>query len=315
MPRIVSIGEILVEIMRKDVGVSLGEIGEFVGPFPSGAPAIFADCVARLGGNVGFIGAVGKDDFGKVCRERLERDGVDISHLKVVEGKTTACAFIAYYECGGRTFIFHIRDTAADTLTPEDIDEEYLKDTEVIHICGSALSVSRRMREACLKAARIVKEKGGKVFFDPNIRPEILPIEEIRRIVKPIYEICDVFLPSGEEAGLITGIEDPYRACRILAERMELVILKEGEKGCTAFTKEGECPVPAFRVEVVDPTGAGDCFAGAIAVGMLEGMGLMELLRFANAVSALSITKKGPMEGAPTREEVERFIYNNERST
>ncbi len=307
MPKIISVGEILVEIMRKEVGVPLGVPGEFVGPFPSGAPAIFADAVARLGGDVGFIGAVGADPFGHLCHNRLREDGVDTSHLKIVKGKTTACAFISYAPDGSRDFVFHLKDTAADTLKPEELEEEYLRDTKIIHICGSALSVSENMRNTCIKAASIVKGRGGKVFFDPNIRPQLLSLEEIRRIVAPIMEICDVFLPSGEEAGMITGISDPLKACQSLSQRM-MVVLKEGERGCTAFTREETLHSPAIRVEVVDPTGAGDCFAGALAVGMLEGMPLGRLLQFANVVAGLSLTKKGPMEGAPRREIVAELM-------
>ncbi|MGB9878187.1 MAG: sugar kinase [bacterium] len=303
MPKIVSLGEILVEIMRKDVGVPLGTPAEFLGPFPSGAPAIFADAVARLGGDVGFIGGVGEDPFGHLCLNRLKEDGVDTTHLKIIPYKSTACAFVSYFQDGSRDFIFHIKDTAADSIYPEDIDPEYLSQTEIIHICGSSLSVSERMRLSCLKAAKIVKEKGGKVFFDPNIRPQLLSLEEIREITKPIMDICDVLLPSGEEVSMLTGISDPLSACKSLAKRM-LVILKQGEKGCTAFTSEEMLHSPAISVEVVDPTGAGDCFAGAIAVGMLEKMPLPKLLRFANIVAGLSITKKGPMEGAPPRETV-----------
>ncbi|MEM0011255.1 MAG: sugar kinase [Candidatus Bathyarchaeia archaeon] len=307
MPKIVSIGEILVEIMRKEVGVPLGVPGDFVGPFPSGAPAIFADAVARLGGDVGFIGAVGDDPFGHLCYNRLKDDGVDISKLKIVKDKTTACAFISYNQDGSRDFIFHLKDTAADSLSPEDLEETYFQDVRIIHICGSALSVSENMRDACIQAARIVKSKGGKVFFDPNIRPQLLGIEEIRRIVTPIMEICDVFLPSGEEAGMITGIADPVRACKSLSNRM-IVVLKEGERGCTAFVRGEKFYSPAISVEIVDPTGAGDCFAGAMAVGMLEDMPLPKLLRFANIVAGLSLTRKGPMEGAPHREVVEELL-------
>ena len=80
MPRIWTIGELLVEIMRPTTGVPLNEPGYFRGPFPSGAPAIFIDCAARLGLDTGIIGAVGDDDFGRCLTERLEKDGVDTNY-------------------------------------------------------------------------------------------------------------------------------------------------------------------------------------------------------------------------------------------
>ena len=99
MPRIWTIGELLVEIMRPTTGVPLNEPGYFRGPFPSGAPAIFIDCAARLGLDTGIIGAVGDDDFGRCLTERLEKDGVDISHV-AVSNKVSSSANVLYFRIG-----------------------------------------------------------------------------------------------------------------------------------------------------------------------------------------------------------------------
>jgi sugar/nucleoside kinase (ribokinase family) len=90
----------------------------------------------------------------------------------------------------------------------------------------------------------------------------------------------------------------------MLAQQGKLVVLKQGPAGCRIFTKDGDIQVPGFVVEEIDPTGAGDSFCAGFTVALLEGMGLEAAGRFANAVGALAVTKKGPMEGAPTRAEV-----------
>ena len=120
-----TMGEILVEIMRPRAGVSLNELGEFLGPFPSGAPAIFIDTVARLGHHAGIIGGVAEDDFGRCVLDRLSADGVDVRYVKRIPYMATAVAFVTYFEDGSRKFIFHIDGTPAVMITfPQEIDIE-----------------------------------------------------------------------------------------------------------------------------------------------------------------------------------------------
>ena len=86
------------------------------------------------------------------------------------------------------------------------------------------------------------------------------------------------------------------------------MVLKMGAKGSRIYRRDEVIETPGFAVQEVDPTGAGDSFSAAFTVGMLEGMPLAQAGRFANAVGALAVMKKGPMEGAPTRAEVEAFL-------
>jgi len=305
---ILAIGEALVEIMRTRVDDPLDRACEFLGPFPSGAPAIFADQAARLGHKVGFIGAVGDDDFGTCQLDRLSRDGLDVSHCPRLPDRATGVAFVTYFSDGSRRFLYHISHAAAGQMPA--IDAEYVKQAEFLHICGSSLSVSERMRDACYQACEIVKAAGGKISFDPNLRPELLGGEEaLRRICSPVLDLAYVVLPSGSEAELLTGVAGADQACRALLERgPSVVALKRGAQGCRVFTEEAVVDVPAYRVTAVDPTGAGDCFDAGFVVGLLEGLTMERVGRLANACGALGATVKGPMEGAFTREIVERFM-------
>ena len=309
-PSIVSIGELLVEIMREKVGEPFDRPGTFVGPFPSGAPAIFSDAAGRLGEKSGMIGTVGEDDFGKLILERLKKDGVDTTYIQTLKGFTTGVAFVTYFPDGSRKFIYHLPHAASGKISSEQINEKYLSEVKYLHIMGSSLSINEDYRNACYKAAHIVKNSRGKVSLDPNLRPELLSIEEIRKICEPILSISDVIMPSGEEATMLTGAEDVESACmKLLEYGPKIVALKQGKEGCTVFTKKEKIKVSSFKVKEVDPTGAGDCFDAGFLVGLLKkGWELPKVAKFANAVGALSVTKKGPMEGAPTYKEVSNLL-------
>ena len=109
----ITAGEILVEIMATTVGSGFLEPQTLIGPFPSGAPAIFIDQVARCGGAAGIIAAVGDDDFGRLNVERLRGDGVDVSAIATIPDRPTGSAFVRYRENGARDFVFNIAHSAA----------------------------------------------------------------------------------------------------------------------------------------------------------------------------------------------------------
>jgi sugar/nucleoside kinase (ribokinase family) len=311
MPTILSIGEALVEIMRPQPDLPLDRPGPFMGPFPSGAPAIFADCVARLGGSCGFVGVVGDDDFGACLQNRLSADGVDTAHLATDPDRLTGIAFVMYHSDGGRHFLFHMQDAAAGQLGPQHLDRNFVAQAEWLHVCGSTLAASDSSRTACYQAVEWVKAAGGRVSLDPNLRPELMGADHVRRICQPVLDAADLVLPSGEEASMLTGLRDPEEAAMALTGGDRIVALKRGARGSVVFTSLERLAVPAFSVEEVDPTGAGDCYGAAFLVGLLEGWPLTHVARFANAVGALATTRLGPMEGAPTRNEVEAFIADH----
>lgn len=299
-PKILSIGELLVEVMRKRVDEGLSRPGDFTGPFPSGAPAIFIDAAARLGSQTGFTGVAGKDGFGDCIFKRLKRDGVDLSQSRQVSGWTTGIAFVAYQSSGSREFIFHLAHSAAALLNEADVDRQYFSSASWVHLCGSSLAFSEDGRKACELAARTCKSAGGKISFDPNVRPELIGLDRLREICAPILEIADLLLPSGQEAFFLTGIEEEIQACESLVARgIPLVALKQGARGSTVFSPGVSQAVQSIAVKELDPTGAGDCYDAAFVTGLCAGWELSKTARFANITGALAVARLGPMEGAP----------------
>lgn len=306
MPEIISVGELIVDVMRMEVDEPLDEPGVFAGAFPSGAPAIFTDQCALLGRSAGFIGAVGNDDFGRMDIRRFEEHGVDTTYVAVVDELSTGCAFVTYFSNGDRRFLFHIGNSAASHL-PEP-PPEYFEGCRWLHVCGSSLSAGERMRDDCYRAAELAYEAGAQVSLDPNLRPELLGGEQaVREVCEPVLRLASLVLPSASEAEVLTETSMAEDACQALIDRgVEIVALKRGAEGCTAVTREGVVDVPGYPVESVDPTGAGDCFDAGFVVGLTEGLSLAECGRLANACGAAAATVRGPMEGCLSREEAFR---------
>lgn len=307
--RVGCMGELLVEIMRDRVDVPLGVPDVFLGPYPSGAPAIFADCLARLGEEVFFVGAIGRDDFGFLILERLKEDGVDVSGVKVLDDFTTGVAFVTYFSDGSRKFIYHISRAASGQIFPEDVQEEDFVRLDLLHVMGSTMLINENCRASYEKAIDIVRRSGKKISFDPNFRPELLGRDRARELFLPILRESSIVFPTEEELMVLTGEKDALKACeKVLAEGPEIIAIKQGRRGSTIVTREGFFPVPAFPVTEVDPTGAGDCYCAGFLAALSQGMAVAEAGRFANAVGALAVTKKGPMEGAPSLREVREFL-------
>ena len=302
-PEIICLGELLVEMMRTEMDIPHGIIGAiYKGPYPSGAPAIFIDTVSRLAKpfkfTTGYIGVVGNDQYGECIIKRLQKDGVDTSQIRHLNDKTTGIAFNQYNSDGSRKFIF-ARGAAGET-SPMDVKEKYFEDVKILHIMGSALFISKTSRNACYRAIKLAKNKNPHVIisFDPNLRPEMLNLEEILEICLSILEKTTIFLPSGEEAEWIADTKGSTEACQqLLGMGPRIVVLKQGKMGCTIFTddKINGMRINGFDVREIDPTGAGDSFDGAFIVGYLAGWDLHKIGLFSNAVGALKVESFGPM--------------------
>ncbi len=300
MPQIVTIGEILVEVMAKDVGQTFLEPGLWMAPYPSGAPAIFISQAARFGAKTGMVGCVGDDDFGRLNLNRLRADGVDVSAIAVSKKLPTGCAFVTYHKDGGRSFIYHIPNAAAGLIDPAEISETWLADCQYLHVMGSSFAIPG-VYEAVEKSARIVKKNGGKISFDPNIRKELISRDDtMRERIMRVYRQTDLLLPGLDELPLLTGENDLDRSIeKVFRDTpVQAIAVKMAAKGSLYVSRGERFAVEPFPVEEVDPTGAGDCFGGALVAALVLGYPPREAMRLASAAGALAVTKKGPMEGA-----------------
>lgn len=309
MVRVLTVGELLVEIMRPETNCPLSRPGTFKGPFPSGAPGIFIDAVAKLGVSAGIIGSVGNDAFGQCIVDRLVLDGVDTRFIARSPTKTTGMAFVTYNDDGTRDFLFHLKESAAvDIVKPAAFD--FVKETEILHVSGTSLSLNDDIRRLCYELVRSVKSRGGRVTFDPNIRPELAGDEQLLSWYGPVLSATDILLPSGDELLWLSKCGTPEEAAKKLHHQgISIIVRKMGEQGCELYLDGAkQLASPGFRVACVDPTGAGDCFAAGVVYGVLQSWSWERTLAFANGLGGLSTTVLGPMEGTPALQIVLDFI-------
>lgn len=308
MKKLVSAGEIVVEIMADRVDQSLAEPGLLHGPFPSGAPAIFIAQAARLGQPAGLISAVGDDDFGHLNIDRLRDWGADVSAIAIHKGQATGTAFVSYRADGSRHFVFNIKNSAAGSIEIDEGAVALLAGADHFHVMGSSL-FSERATSVILASIEMVKRKGGTVSFDPNIRKEMIELPGMREALTKVLMLTDIFLPSGEELFIFTDAADEASAVtEMLARGISAVIVKKGSAGAVYYDRHRQVTAQGFPVTEVDPTGAGDCFGAGFVSFWLRGAHPEDALRIACACGALAVTRKGPMEGIATLAEVQAFL-------
>lgn len=312
---ILTIGEALVEVMRTDIDQPLDQPGPFVGPYPSGAPFIFATQAARLGMKTAAIGSVGEDAFGECLLNQLEADGVLTDGLRQWQNQTTGVAFVAYRSDGSRDFVFSLG--AGGHLTADMLQPALFDGLRCFHLMGSTLSMSEAALAVCHDALRMALDAGALISFDPNLRPELLPPAEARIAFEPFIAAADILLPTEMELLQLTGADSAERAIAALfqARPERVIVVTRGADGCSVYTERDRIDVPGYSVKEIDPTGAGDCFDAAFVTGILEGKSTLEAARLANACGALAVSAKGPMAGAKSRAEVERFMQDKSSET
>ena len=318
--KICTIGELLVEFLAKKQNQRFDQTGEFIGPFPSGAPAIFADQVAKLGFPVIFFSCIGKDPFGNMCIKRLKQDGVIIDGITTHNKANTGSAFVTYKGSNDRDFIFNIPNSACGLLSFNHINENLLKDCSHLHVMGSSL-YSFRAIDAMRKALDIIKSKGGTISFDPNLRKEMFNIQEMEQSFDYIMEYTDIFLPSESEVSYFASSNDESEdqtMFALLNKGIKHIVVKKGSKGADYYGRDDNnnlltLHVDGFITTPVDPTGAGDCFGATFISLMLAGYSVEQALQYANASGALAISKTGPMEGTSTFAELKQFIAKYEQ--
>ncbi|MCG1010145.1 carbohydrate kinase [Salinicoccus sp. ID82-1] len=315
MKRLYTIGEALIDFIPAEKGKKLKDINAFE-PQVGGAPANVAAAHAILGGESYLLTQLGTDAFGDRIIELLESKGVHTDYITRTGKANTGLAFVSLDETGNRDFSFY-RNPSADLLydgsAVKDID---FHKEDLLHFCSVDL-VESTMKETHRTVIGKMKEAGGTVVFDPNIR---LPLWEdkdaCRAAVREFMKYADIIKISDEELEFITGIKNESDALSALfTDDVEAVIYTKGPAGSEIIYREGGyCEHPGFEVDTIDTTGAGDAFIGAVlyqlssytkpAIDALKENG-PEILRLANAVGALSTTRKGAIMSIPSYKEAD----------
>lgn len=313
MAEIITMGELLVEIMRPKEDIPLYDSDYFRGPFPSGAPGIFISTAARLGHSTAIISGVGNDDFGENIMRRLKKDGVDVSRVLVSDAGHTGIAFVTYFADGERKFLFYMDNSpCVMAKAPETL--EGLEDTKYMHIMGCSLMSDVGFAKEIVKTIDMMKERGVKISFDPNVRLEMMRDPVVLQILQEVFNKSTILMPGVAELKMLAGEEDLEKAIEKVFqnENLEILVLKNGSKGSQIYTRNGmEVEQPIYKVVQEDATGAGDSYDAAFICGLAEGKTLAEAAKMGAAAGALNAAAFGPMEGKISRETVFEMIEKN----
>ncbi len=308
-PVVASLGELLVEFVCTERNGRNLRPASYVGPFPSGAPGIFIDQAARVGARTVFSGAVGRDAFGQVLRDRLAAAGVSI-RLIAEAGGPTGTAHVSYNDDGSRDFVFNIAGSAASAFPRGDgaVAGFLAEGVQVLHISGSTLG-DPGMRVAALEVCEALHAHGVAISVDPNIRAELMTDDGYLLAVRRLIGIARFVLPSDADAVLLwPGEPFDVWASHLVTMGAQVVALKRGGDGAVARDGSGVVDLPGHPVEVVDPTGAGDCFCATLVTRAMSGDPLPLALARANAAGALSVQRLGPMEGNSDLAAIDAFL-------
>ena len=309
MAEIVTMGELLVEIMRPKEDIPLYESDYFRGPFPSGAPGIFISTAARLGHSTAIISGVGNDDFGENIMRRLKHDGVDVSRVIIPEDGHTGIAFVTYFADGSRKFLFYMDNSpCVKAKAPESFAG--FEDTKYFHIMGCSLMADVNFAREIITTMNMMKSHGVKISFDPNVRLEMLKDNAVLGMLQEVFRSSTILMPGVSELKMFAGKDDLNEAIESVFANpsLEVLVLKNGSKGSGIYTRKGlEVSQPVYKVIQEDATGAGDSYDAAFICGLAEGKTLSECAKMGAAAGALNAAAFGPMEGKISTESVRKM--------
>jgi len=272
---------------------------------PGGKGFNQAVAAARLGARVSFIGKIGRDAFGQMARDLWRAEGIDARFCYEAPGEPSGAAAIVVQPATGDNAIIGAPGASA-LLTSEEVDRaaDVIGSSDVF---VTQLELAPALAEHALGIARA---RGVRTIL--NAAPAPAPP---RRLPRRVYALCDVITPNEIEAAALTGRPvrsraDAARAAAILLARgAGAVVVTLGRRGALASDGRTTRHVPALDAgPVVEATGAGDAFTGALAVALAEGADLLEATRFATAAAAISVTRHGTARAMPARPEVDALL-------
>jgi ribokinase len=261
-----------------------------------------AVAAARAGGNVTFINCVGEDAYTPQMIANFEKDGIDTQFIFKEDGIPSGHALVMIGDQGNN--YLSVAPGANYKLTPEKIDAASAAIDE-----AAILVMQYEIPEETIKyVLQIANSKKIPVLwnFAPARKFDFSYIPKVNILV--LNEVEAEYLT---QMPVRNHSDAENAALDLIKKGVGTVIVTLGEKGAIALTSEETLYVPAFSVDAIDTTAAGDTFCGCFAVAFVEGKSLQESLKFANAASAISVTRIGAQQSIPYRSETDQFCQVN----
>lgn len=300
---IVAIGEAMVEFNQTGQADGRAYLQGFGGDTSN---ALIA--AARQGTKGAYVTKLGDDDFGRMCLALWRDEGIDTEGVGIDASAPTGIYFVRHGE-DGHTFSYLRTGSAASRMQPADVPAPLIERARYLHVSGISQAISASATDSVFHAINIARAAGVKVAYDPNLRLKLWPLDRARAVILATIPLTDYFLPSLDDVRLLSGLDDPVAIldwCHRQGART--VVFKLGKAGSWVSHGAERTRIPAFSVDAIDATGAGDCFDGSLLARLAAGDDVVSAARWASAAAALTTTGYGAVTPLPTADRVAQFL-------
>jgi sugar/nucleoside kinase (ribokinase family) len=314
--KVCTFGELLVDVTpygRSDKGYPVCEFN------PGGAPANVAVALKNLGVDASFVGQVGDDHYGRFLKSVLDSKGVDTTGLILNPMYPTSLAIVSLGDGGERSFSFYRKNGADVSVSFNPLFQTKLEEADAFH-CGSVSLSDEPARSATLDMLKYTHHLGKVVSFDVNLRALLWDdLHEAKKMIEKSLPFVDILKVSEEELVFLKADLTEEEALASLAKEhpISMILVTYGDKGSAVYYKNNMIKVPAYKVDSIDTTGAGDAFFGAFLASVYDSKKTLEAfttnelkqyLKRANACGAIATLKKGAIGSLPNLKELNAFL-------
>lgn len=306
MPDIVCLGESLAAFRPARPGESLATAEEYRRG-AGGAESNVACALARAGHRVRWVSRLGRDGFGDRLLAAIAAAGVDVSAVARDPHRPTGVYFRTDGDRGrGMETVYYRAGSAASAMSPETVPAAGWRDARVLHLTGITAALSA----GCARLLReLTAPRPGRplISFDVNHRPQLWPAGRAAPVLRELARASDLVFVGEDEAEAVWGVTGGPEAVRAALPEPAAVVVKRGAREAVLCTGGRTVRVPALRVEVVAPVGAGDAFAAGYLSALLRGRPEPERLRHAHLFAAAALGTAGDLAPPPPRAEADRL--------
>ncbi|MDB5872410.1 MAG: sugar kinase [Ramlibacter sp.] len=263
---------------------------------------------ARAGARTAYLTRLGQDKFGDELMALWQREGVATSGIERDAQAPTGIYFVTH-GAKGHEFNYLRAGSAASRMTPQWLPRDVVRRSKILHVSGISLAISASARDTAFEAMAQAREAGTLVSFDSNLRLKLWSLDDARAAITRAIAMSDLFLPSVDDVNVLSGHSDPGAIIdwsHSLGAKQ--VVLKLGGDGAIASDGTRREKIAGHRVDMVDATGAGDCFCGNLLARIAKGDSLFDAARYANAAAAIAVQGFGAVAPLPRPEQVRALL-------
>ena len=270
-----------------------------------------AIAAARAGARVGYLSRLGQDHWGHLLMQLWAREGVDTRGV-LRDAQAPSGVYFVSHDARGHHFSYARAGSAASRMQASDVPTHWaalIGQSRWLHLSGISMAISPTACDAAFAAMHAARLQGTRIAFDSNLRLSLWPLDRARACISEAVRHCDLFLPSMDDMVALTSLQTPDEVLDWShAHGVRQVVLKLGSEGAVVSEDGQRLRIAAQRVQAVDATGAGDCFAGNLLARLSRGDDLPAAARYANAAAALSVQGRGAVDPLPYPTAVQALV-------